>query len=903
MPLIVSASSAISPFTSSVSLRFRSPFATDVTTRAMPRTWFVRLSAIRFTLSVRSFQVPPTPSTRAWPPSLPCVPTSRATRVTSDANPFSWSTIVLMVFLSARISPRASTVIFFDRSPRATAVVTSAMLRTCSVRLVARPFTFSVRSRQVPSTPSTRASPPSLPCVPTSWATRVTSEAKRFSWSTIVLMVSFSSCISPWTVTVIFLDRSPRATAVVTSAMLRTWPVRFDAIEFTLSVRSFQVPATPSTRACPPSLPSVPTSRDTRDTSEAKADSWSTMVLMVFFSSAISPLASTVIFLDRSPRATAVVTDAISRTWLVRLVASPFTFCVSFRHVPATPSTSAWPPRMPSVPTSRATRVTSDANEDSWSTIVLMTCLICRISPSASTVICWVRSPDAIAVATFDTSRSWIVRFPAMPFTLSVRSRQVPATPSTRACPPSLPSVPTSRATRVTSDAKALSWSTMVFTVAFRSRSSPCTSTVILRLRSPRATAVVTSAMLRSCPVRFDAIELTLSVRSFQVPCAPATWAWPPSLPSVPTSRASRVTSSETEERCSTIAFTASALARRSPPSSRPLTSVATDWDRSPRETAWITWITPLKWVTRQSMMSLTPPSATAQSPSAPFTRARSVTLLPSTTDCRSRSSSSVTAAAMATASLNAIAMTPSLPSMSSGMLTEKSPRRMARSAVSSLTSRGDRSSGIRVLSGMVRSLGEGVRVGGADGAAQGARTAASSAATCCRASIRRSGMHGFSSTAAGLTACTAGSRSIPGSPDINRTAVPCVASARATSSPLPPFRFMSRSARSGGSASALAMASCTVRATPATRSPASSTTSARNMETSTSSSAMRTDRGAGEVMGGFRSTRHSVTSALPLRAPSRPVPDRRKCDRIDAVRGGRTRAFSGTGPATPATS
>ena len=35
--------------------------------------------------------------------------------------------------------------------------------------------------------------------------------------------------------------------AVATSAMLRTWPVRFDAIELTLSVRSFHVPATPGT--------------------------------------------------------------------------------------------------------------------------------------------------------------------------------------------------------------------------------------------------------------------------------------------------------------------------------------------------------------------------------------------------------------------------------------------------------------------------------------------------------------------------------------------------------------------------------------------------------------------------------------------------------------------------------
>ena len=40
--------------------------------------------------------------------------------------------------------------------------------------------------------------------------------------------------------------------AVETSAMLRTWAVRLPAIELTLSVRSFQVPATPGTCAWPP---------------------------------------------------------------------------------------------------------------------------------------------------------------------------------------------------------------------------------------------------------------------------------------------------------------------------------------------------------------------------------------------------------------------------------------------------------------------------------------------------------------------------------------------------------------------------------------------------------------------------------------------------------------------------
>src|SRR5256884_26759 len=128
-------SSRISPFTSTVILRDRSPRATAVVTSAMSRTCVVRLAARRLTLSVRSFQVPPTPGTTAWPPNRPSVPTSRATRVTSAANERSCSTIVLRVSFSSRISPRTSTVIFFDRSPPAMAVATSAMLRTCAVRL------------------------------------------------------------------------------------------------------------------------------------------------------------------------------------------------------------------------------------------------------------------------------------------------------------------------------------------------------------------------------------------------------------------------------------------------------------------------------------------------------------------------------------------------------------------------------------------------------------------------------------------------------------------------------------------------------------------------------------------------------------------------------------------------
>ena len=153
--------------------------------------------------------------------------------------------------------------------------------------------------------------------------------------------------------------------AVATSAMFRTWPVKLLAMKFTLSVKSFHVPPTPGTCACPPNFPSVPTSRATRVTSPAKAFSWSTMVLMVSFSSRISPFTSTVILRDRSPRATAVVTSAMFLTCAVRLPAMAFTESVKSFQVPATPGTTAWPPSFPSVPTSRATRVTSEAKERS----------------------------------------------------------------------------------------------------------------------------------------------------------------------------------------------------------------------------------------------------------------------------------------------------------------------------------------------------------------------------------------------------------------------------------------------------------------------------------------------------------------------------------------------------------
>ena len=72
-------------------------------------------------------------------------------------------------------------------------------------------------------------------------------------------------------------------------------------------------------------------------------------------------MAWTAILWPSSPWAMAVVTSAMLRTWLVRLPAMPFTFSVSSRHTPDTAATLAWPPSTPSVPTSRATRVTPAA--------------------------------------------------------------------------------------------------------------------------------------------------------------------------------------------------------------------------------------------------------------------------------------------------------------------------------------------------------------------------------------------------------------------------------------------------------------------------------------------------------------------------------------------------------------
>ncbi len=238
----------------------------------MARTWVVRLPAMTLTLSVRSFQTPETPRTWAWPPSWPSVPTSRATRVTSSAKADNWSTIVFTVFFNSNISPTASTVTLRLRSPFATAVVTSAMSRTWAETRLDMVFTASVRSRQLPDMPRTLARPPRRPSVPTSRATRVTSEVNRESWSTMPLTALPRRRTSPRELRSrsIRRDRSPLATASITSAAPLTGPTRASIRELTESTLSAQEPTPGPGERRSPKRPSLTTSRRTRWSSLAR---------------------------------------------------------------------------------------------------------------------------------------------------------------------------------------------------------------------------------------------------------------------------------------------------------------------------------------------------------------------------------------------------------------------------------------------------------------------------------------------------------------------------------------------------------------------------------------------------------------------------------------------------------
>ena len=247
----------------------------------MARTCDVRFPASWFTLSVRSLHVPAAPGTLAWPPSFPSIPTSRATVVTWSANVRSVSVIALIVSASAATSPLASRTNFCFKSPLATAVTTLhdaahllRQVRGHEVDVVGQVLPRAGDARHVGLTAElsfdTDLARDRRHLVGES-AERVRHVVDRFG-ERRHLAFALRGRTSAL--------RSPLATAVTTLTMPRTCLVRFEAMKFTLSVRSFHVPDTPFTSACPPSFPSVPTSFATRVTSAANEFSWSTILLM-----------------------------------------------------------------------------------------------------------------------------------------------------------------------------------------------------------------------------------------------------------------------------------------------------------------------------------------------------------------------------------------------------------------------------------------------------------------------------------------------------------------------------------------------------------------------------------------------------------------------------------------------
>ena len=176
-------------------------------------------------------------------------------------------------------------------------------------------------------------------------------------------------------------------------------------------------------------------------------------------------------------------------------------------------------------------------------------------------------------------------------------------------------------------------------------------------------------------------MKLTESVRSFQVPATPGTCAWPPSLPSVPTSRATRVTSAAKLESWSTIEFTVVPMRANSPFTGRPSISRAIFWFRSPSATATITRATSVVGRTRSSIRPLTESIAVDQAPPAPCRRARSVMRPSRPMISATRTSSASSAALRAAIWLYADSRRPTSSLRRAGRRTLKSPAAAARRA------------------------------------------------------------------------------------------------------------------------------------------------------------------------------------------------------------------------------
>ena len=221
----------------------------------MSRTCTVRLPAMALTLSVRSFQVPATPLTSAWPPSLPFGAdfAGHAGHLAGEGVEVVHHLVdgVLQLqdlALDVHGDLLRQVAVGDGRGDAGDVAHLGRQAARHGVDVVRQPLPGAGHALDFGL-----AAELALGADFAGHAGDLAGEGVELS--TILLMVSLSCRISPLTSTVIFCDRSPLAMAVATRAMSRTWAVRLPAMALTLSVRPFHVPATPLTSAWPPSLP------------------------------------------------------------------------------------------------------------------------------------------------------------------------------------------------------------------------------------------------------------------------------------------------------------------------------------------------------------------------------------------------------------------------------------------------------------------------------------------------------------------------------------------------------------------------------------------------------------------------------------------------------------------------
>nr|QNO56802.1 hypothetical protein AEDKGFPA_00025 [Methanosarcinales archaeon ANME-1 ERB7] len=140
---------------------------------------------------------------------------------------------------------------------------------------------------------------------------------------------------------------------------------------FTLSVSSFQAPATPGTSPCAPSFPSTPTSLATLDTSPPTRLKLSTVLLTVSDITLKSPATGIANFSVKLPLEILSSILPISSVNSATVSIKPFKESIISFQLPATPCTDTRSVSLPSVPATFATRLISFAPPPTISAILL----------------------------------------------------------------------------------------------------------------------------------------------------------------------------------------------------------------------------------------------------------------------------------------------------------------------------------------------------------------------------------------------------------------------------------------------------------------------------------------------------------------------------------------------------